>query len=198
MSCLHVSLLVVALGSVVPGDARSGEAEEPGSVVSTTTDALGNLTRTWTSETHGIILGQAKLVSVTTRVRTERVDGSVTETDPYTVAFEYGEATEEPESGRLVGARLIGEVHSTTTDAFGGVTESWSTQTYDIILGQAKLASVATRSEGRSPDGAVTLTSPRTVEYRLDSGAPGGSQATCSVVRGQGVVQSTIILGQAK
>ena len=110
--------------------------------------------------TYIIVLGQAKQDLVTTRSQTDSVDGSLTITDPSTVDYDY-----DPGTGLLTAATQLAESHSTTTDSFGNVSQSWTAVTYIIVAGQAKQDLVTTRSHTDSVDGSVTITDPSTIQY---------------------------------
>jgi len=59
-------------------------------------------------------------------------------------------------------------VHSVAVDAFGNSTESWSSQIYTVIGGQAKLASATMESLAETADGSETATSPYVMTYAYE------------------------------
>ncbi|HOW29004.1 MAG TPA: hypothetical protein PK876_10955, partial [Elusimicrobiota bacterium] len=154
--------------------APSGESYP---IHSTTTDAFGNVTESWSNQTFSIVAGQAKMKTSTTESQSISIDGAISITDPYTVTYSYrGEnmtpaeikaaAQQERNIGHLTGATST-SIHSTTTDAFGNVTTTTTQQFFKPILGQAKLVeSKVTESTSMSIDGSVsTLDAPYSTFY---------------------------------
>ncbi|MGQ0645477.1 MAG: hypothetical protein ACT4O3_08295, partial [Elusimicrobiota bacterium] len=139
------------------GSLEGAALEEP--IESVTTDVFGNVTRSRALQVFTVRAGQAKLASVTSWSDSISADGASTVTSPYTIVYTYSAA------GRLEKAELQGRVDSTTTDAFGNVTESHSEQAFRIIAGQAKMTSVTSWSESRQTDGSVSETGRYTVDY---------------------------------
>ncbi|HRY30730.1 MAG TPA: hypothetical protein P5079_11925, partial [Elusimicrobiota bacterium] len=162
---------------------RLGEmmsADQVGVIHSRTEDAFGNVTDAWSTQTFKIINNQAKLETVTSWSTALSIDGTVTKTDAYVMKYTYREDTAENRQlgrvGHLVSAELLGtdmdgdgrfdgRIYSHTKDAFGNVTESWSTQTFVIIANQAKLKEVTSASETKGVDGVVSVTDPYTIRY---------------------------------
>ncbi|HOW28885.1 MAG TPA: hypothetical protein PK876_10355, partial [Elusimicrobiota bacterium] len=137
------------------------QSSMPSEIHSTTTDAFGNITESWSLQTFKIVAGQAKMLTNTTWSSTLSVDGSSSDTDRYTTTYAYAEDTADNRTKRIVGNLLGAEaesIHSNTTDAFGNVTESWTEQTFGIIANQAKVLTSTNWSTSRSVDGAVTVT----------------------------------------
>ena len=132
-------------------------------VKSTTTDPFGNVTVSealQNFEVHGPT-GQAKMMSMTTnKSETTSIDGSVTTLQaPYTMTYTYNAV------GIMTGAVMSGQIHNKTVDAFGNITHSYTTKTFVIVAGQAKVKDVTSRSVTTSVDGTVTITDPYTTTY---------------------------------
>ena len=73
-------------------------------------------------------------------------------------------------------------IHSVTTDIYGNVTESWSTQTFVVLAGQAKLASGVTFSPNDFEVGDGTVASD--FELLSTSGSTGTISTTKLVIKG--------------
>ncbi|HOW29002.1 MAG TPA: hypothetical protein PK876_10945, partial [Elusimicrobiota bacterium] len=140
-----------------------------GTIHSVSTDAFGNVTESFTSQSFVIIANQAKISTTSTSSVSRSIDGSVTVTDPYTMTYEYTPDTEGHRENLTVGHLLNAQatqIHSTTTDAFGNVTQSWTDQTFIVIANQAKLHTSLTSSSTSSVDGSLTVTQPYVTTYR--------------------------------
>ncbi|HOW29014.1 MAG TPA: hypothetical protein PK876_11005, partial [Elusimicrobiota bacterium] len=192
---------------------------------STTTDAFGNVTESWSNQTFVVIAGQAKMSVNSTESLSLSIDGSTTVTQPYSTTYSYngqGLNTQSAEYKSFVSARTVGHlnnvsdptVRSTTTDAFGNVSLSSTLQNFDVHrqTGQAKLMSVTTvQSTTNSIDGSDTsLMAPYTMTYEynaqgLMTGATMSGPVTTKTVDAFGNETLTtttqtfaIIAGQAK
>jgi len=60
---------------------------------------------------------------------------------------------------------LSNAVYTYGTDAFGSSTESWTSQDYIIVAGQAKMKDITTESVGVSIDSTITTNLPYKMEY---------------------------------
>ncbi|MBI4396442.1 MAG: hypothetical protein HY548_05060, partial [Elusimicrobia bacterium] len=91
----------------------------------------------------------------------KKTESEITTADPIFIQLGYSQKG-DLESVRLEAVYQSPDgrkypIHSTTVDAFGNVTESWTAQEFVIIAGQAKLASTITHTEVRNMDGSHTL-----------------------------------------
>ncbi|MBI4217607.1 MAG: hypothetical protein HY610_00660, partial [Elusimicrobia bacterium] len=125
-------------------------------------DGFGNITRSNITQEFEIVNGQAKISKSLNSSTTENLDGSfsamgwmngdgMAQGKAMTVNYLYDRV------GRLTGAFGSGE--SASDDGFGNRTTSAIAQTYAIIAGQAKIASVKTRADIRNIDGSHSLSS---------------------------------------
>ncbi|HRY30424.1 MAG TPA: hypothetical protein P5079_10370, partial [Elusimicrobiota bacterium] len=155
------------------GEIHRGESGRPYFIHSVTLDAYGNVTHSYSNQEFIILAGQAKLDTVTAESVSSSVDGSVTVTDPYVTSYSYYEDSPENRALRRVGnlsaAALVGLVHSTTTDAYGNISQSWTKQVFEVIAGQAKLVETETSSAADSVDGAHSETKPYVTKYEYDA-----------------------------
>ncbi|MBI4396380.1 MAG: hypothetical protein HY548_04745, partial [Elusimicrobia bacterium] len=164
---------------------RLSKASLLGDIHTTSTDAFLSESESWARQTFVIVAGQAKVLETESWSRSESMDGSVTTTDPYKTQYSYfgqelgplasraqiGEWVNAngPLFGQVRGAELLGEIHSTTLDYFGNVSESLSTQRFERVLGQAKMVSTTVSSKTESADGSTTIVDPYTTKYEYDS-----------------------------
>ncbi|MBI4396570.1 MAG: hypothetical protein HY548_05710, partial [Elusimicrobia bacterium] len=138
--------------------------------------------------------GQAKLYETVTTSLTEGVDGTLTYTAPYRMINNYhengllksvevrkesdpqryveqlqGAVGREADLQRIIAAAppsgLPRAIHTISLDVFGGVTQSWTDQTYEVIAGQSKLVSAVTESLSLGVDGTETRTHPYETVY---------------------------------
>ncbi|MBI4217505.1 MAG: hypothetical protein HY610_00145, partial [Elusimicrobia bacterium] len=143
----------VRLNGVLTGAVQSQEG------ITVVKDAFGNKTISKTSQTYTIVLGQAKVETVSSRTDVENVDGSysVKEDGVYSVVkYTYG-VDADGRVGVLIGAENIVAGVSVMDDGFGNRTTSTTEQTYKIVNGQAKVKTVSTRTDIVNLDGSHSV-----------------------------------------
>ncbi|MBI4395938.1 MAG: hypothetical protein HY548_02500, partial [Elusimicrobia bacterium] len=160
---------------------------EQDEIVTLSQDAFGNLTTTTSVQEFTVMAGQAKMTKVTTSSTSTSIDGTVSETKPYVTEYRYhGEelyqfgrtpSRTEIEAwvaahgailGQLKEARLPGRMETVSTDAFGNVTTSFTTQTFIVVAGQSKLKETVTESRTVSVDGSESVTLPYKTVYTYE------------------------------
>jgi hypothetical protein len=164
------ALIAAAAVATVSIPASPSGATYP--IYAQTVDAFGSVTETWSSQTFIVLTGQAKLATTPSESRVSSVDGSLTITRPYQIQYSYNAG------GALIAATAVATVsiptspsgaayptYAQTVDAFGDVTETWSRQTFTVVAGQAKLATLVYESRTTDIHGTITITAPATITY---------------------------------
>ncbi|MBI3012646.1 MAG: hypothetical protein HYY63_03370, partial [Elusimicrobia bacterium] len=136
-----------------------------GSGVSVSDDGFGNRTVSTITQNYLILNGQAKLTSVRTHTEVFNLDGSGTVAglgQDSVVTYTYGDR--DGKKGILIGA--VNTIPGVTVmdDGFGNRITSRTTQTYEIVNGQAKVKTVTTHTDSANIDGSRSV-----VEGSVDS-----------------------------
>ncbi|MBI3012117.1 MAG: hypothetical protein HYY63_00650, partial [Elusimicrobia bacterium] len=121
-------------------------------------DGFGNRTASRTTQVYEIINGQAKVKTVTSHTDVNNSDGSRSVADgsvDSVVTYEYGDR--DGKKGILIAAMNTVPGVTVMDDGFGNRTNSRTTQTYEIVNGQAKVKTVTSHTELNNIDGSRSL-----------------------------------------
>src|SRR3989338_2588875 len=164
----------------------------------TADDGYGNKTTGTIDQSYDVVIGQAKMAESTTNSNTENLDGSTQEQN-VSVDYSYDNV------GRLTGAAGSGSF--TADDGYGNKTTGTIDQSYDVVIGQAKMAESTTNSNTENLDGS-TQEQNVSVDYSYDNvGRLTGADGSGSFTADDGYGNKTtgnidqsydVVIGQAK